>query len=119
MKNRNHGGGGSYRGIRGPKSRMLEPQQKHLFLASDHTQLKTSMAMPKLVKTHRLDVSMFERMVSKGIEYKKLEVRRRMRPKISALVSNLFYPMLKDHPFDQEFKDVRGFKEQCGVHGSR
>ena len=77
------------------------------------------MAMPKLAETLILDVSMFERMVSKGIEYKTLEIQRRMRPEILSLVSSLFYPMLKDHPFDQEFKDVRGFKEQCGVHGSR
>ena len=96
----------------------LNLNKKHLFLASDHTQLKTSTAMPKLVETHILDVSMFERMVSKGIEYKTLDVHRRMRSKMSTLVSNLFYPMLKYHPFVQEFKDGRGFKEKCGVHGS-
>jgi len=88
----------------------LNPNIKHLILIGDHMQLMPSVATPKLVETHRLDVSMFERIVSSGTKYKTLQVQRRMRPAISALLSNLFYPMLKDHPSVNELKDVRGVK---------
>ena len=78
----------------------LNLNKKHLFLTSDHTQLKTYTAMPKLVETHILDVLMFERMVSSGIEYKTLEVQRRKRPAISApVVSAILIKTQKPPPF--------------------
>ena len=78
----------------------LNPNIKHLILIGDHQQLRPSVATPKLVETHKLDVSMFERMVSSGIEYKTLEVQRRMRPAISApAVSAILIKTQKPPPF--------------------
>ncbi|GLJ31924.1 hypothetical protein SUGI_0642570 [Cryptomeria japonica] len=88
----------------------LNPCIKHLILIGDHKQLRPSVASPVFANTHKLDFSMFERLVTSGLEYKTLEVQRRMRPEISAPLVSTFYPMLKDHPSVCEFLDVKGVK---------
>ncbi|KAH9322918.1 hypothetical protein KI387_017557 [Taxus chinensis] len=89
----------------------LNPCIKHLVLIGDHMQLRPSVASPRLAKKHNLDVSMFERLVISGIEYKTLEVQRRMRPAISAPLISRFYPMLRDHPSVLKFQNVKGVKK--------
>ena len=51
---------------------------------------------------------MFERLVSNGISFARLEEQHRMRPEISRIVSRVFYPGLKDHRSVQARPSVRG-----------
>lgn len=89
----------------------INPCIKHLILIGDHKQLRPSVASQTLAKKHKLDVSMFERLVTSGIQYKTLEVQRRMRAAISAPLISSFYPMLGNHPSVHAFGDVVGVKE--------
>ena len=45
---------------------------------------------------YKLDVSIFERLISRGNELVTLRCKRRMRPEISRLISDI-YPSLQDH----------------------
>ncbi|GLJ31821.1 hypothetical protein SUGI_0640290 [Cryptomeria japonica] len=89
----------------------LNPGIKHLILIGDHMQLRPSVASSRLAERNNLDVSMFERLVKGEIEYKTLEVQRRMRPAISAPLVSRFYPMLRDHQSVHDFQDVKGVKK--------
>ncbi|KAH7439194.1 hypothetical protein KP509_04G049100 [Ceratopteris richardii] len=82
---------------------------KHLILIGDHLQLRPSVATYELALKHGLDVSLFERLVKGGVQYVTLEVQRRMRPSISALVSSI-YPMLRDHESASNRDKIRGMK---------
>ncbi len=55
-----------------------------------------------------LDISLFERLVSNGIPFARLEEQHRMRPEISRIVSKVFYPGLKDHQSVLARPSVRG-----------
>lgn len=84
----------------------LTPYTQQLILIGDHMQLRPTAA----IRTpNQLNVSLFERMVTGGVEYVSLSVQRRMRPCISHLVSPL-YPNLVDHPSVKNFADVTGVK---------
>lgn len=74
----------------------LTPFTQHLILIGDHLQLRPSVAVNKLATDCDLDVSLFERLVSGGVEHVTLKYQRRMRPCISRLLRSL-YPELKDH----------------------
>ncbi|CAM6103853.1 unnamed protein product [Calypogeia fissa] len=87
----------------------ISPSVKHLILIGDHFQLRPSVAVYELAKKHKLDVSMFERLVRSGVEHVTLQEQRRMRPNISKLVRNL-YPGLRDHESVSQYEDVLGVK---------
>lgn len=87
----------------------LTPSTKHLILIGDHLQLRPSVAVYDLALHHHLDVSLFERLVSSGIEYVSLQVQRRMRPSISKLISSL-YPQLNDHASVLAHENIKGVK---------
>eukprot|EP00252_Welwitschia_mirabilis_P026357 TRINITY_DN8653_c0_g2_i1.p1 TRINITY_DN8653_c0_g2~~TRINITY_DN8653_c0_g2_i1.p1 ORF type:complete len:298 (-),score=34.35 TRINITY_DN8653_c0_g2_i1:83-976(-) len=84
----------------------LNPSIKRLVLIGDHMQLRPIVANLTLARSHQLDVSLFERMVSSGVEYRALRFQRRMRPEISALLSG-FYPDLKNHPCVESLPAVK------------
>eukprot|EP01018_Ginkgo_biloba_P034737 Gb_12564 [translate_table: standard] len=87
----------------------LNPYVEHLILIGDHKQLRPSIATSRLAFNNHLDVSMFERLVRNGIEYKRLEVQRRMRPAISFLLLS-FYPTLVDHRCVRTLDNVKGVR---------
>ncbi|KAH7438223.1 hypothetical protein KP509_04G006300 [Ceratopteris richardii] len=86
----------------------LTPYTEHLILIGDHLQLRPLVAVNKLAIDHNLDVSLFERLVSGGVEHVTLRCQRRMRPCISRLLHSI-YPTLTDH------KSVFGCKNVEGV----
>ncbi|GLJ31923.1 hypothetical protein SUGI_0642560 [Cryptomeria japonica] len=89
---------------------LLSSLKSEIMVVEEAAQLLEGQILGCLKKPHKLDVSMFERLVTSGLEYKTLEVQRRMRPGISAPLVSTFYPVLKDHPSVSEFLDVKGVK---------
>lgn len=85
----------------------LTPFTQHLILIGDHLQLRPSVAVNRLATDCHLDVSLFERLVTGGVEHVTLEYQRRMRPCISRLLHSL-YPALKDHDSVFGRKNVEG-----------
>ena len=51
----------------------------------------------KVRQNYNLDISLFERLINNGFEYAKLLEQHRMRPEISRIVKNEFYPDIQDH----------------------
>ncbi|MCO5571061.1 hypothetical protein L7F22_024792 [Adiantum nelumboides] len=88
----------------------LTPFTEHLILIGDHLQLRPSVAVNKLAADHSLDVSLFERLVSGGVEKVTLKFQRRMRPCISRLLRSI-YPALKDHDSVFGRKNVEGLSK--------
>ncbi|KAL3693267.1 hypothetical protein R1sor_006918 [Riccia sorocarpa] len=80
---------------------------KHLVLIGDHQQLRPSTAVYRLAMKHKLDVSMFERLLEGGVEHVTLQEQRRMRPSFARLVKSL-YPNLKDHESVTKYENVKG-----------
>ncbi len=61
-----------------------------------------------MTKKFNLDVSFFERLILNGHPYTRLKEQHRMRPGISRIVSNLYYPDLQDHKSVLDFPRVSG-----------
>eukprot|EP00033_Pygsuia_biforma_P004585 GCRY01005027.1.p1 GENE.GCRY01005027.1~~GCRY01005027.1.p1 ORF type:complete len:2003 (+),score=401.39 GCRY01005027.1:144-6152(+) len=80
---------------------------QHLILIGDHRQLRPSVSVYDLVRSHYLDVSLFERLINNKIPYVTLSLQHRMRPDISRLIKPI-YPSLKDHDSVQNYPHVRG-----------
>ncbi|ODA84192.1 hypothetical protein RJ55_02710 [Drechmeria coniospora] len=75
----------------------LYPTLDQLVLVGDHQQLVPQVQVHELcVEPHRLNVSLFERLVNIKIPYCALRVQRRMVPTLRRVVQT-FYPNLEDH----------------------
>lgn len=90
----------------------LSASTEHLMLIGDHKQLPPKVEQYNLTTTsgggYNLDCSLFERLVMQGHPSVALEVQHRMRPSISALISEQTYPTLKDHRSVQQYPNVKG-----------
>lgn len=64
-----------------------------------------------LAKYYNIDVSLFERMVNNGMHCPMLKVQHRMRPEISALITPLIYPDLKNHESVMCLEPIEGVKK--------
>jgi helicase required for RNAi-mediated heterochromatin assembly 1 len=72
---------------------------QQIILVGDHLQLQAHCSVPELEKhPYNLSVSMFERLINNGVPYTMLNRQRRMIPELRHLLSNNFYPELRDHP---------------------
>ena len=98
---------------------VLEPQilatltkhTQHLILIGDHKQLRPKTNDHIIGVKHKLEISMFERLVQNSLPLTTLSVQHRMRPEISQMVSNLFYQgSLLDHEITQSRPSVKGMK---------
>lgn len=99
----------------------LIPSVQHLIQIGDHQQLRPQINNFSLSlesqqgRLYQLDRSQFERL-SVGEHYQppfpvsQLNVQRRMRPEISALIRNTLYERLIDHEKTKNFPDVVGMK---------
>lgn len=92
---------------------------QHMILIGDHQQLRPHIAVydlsveSKYGQKFRLDVSMFERLVSPSnggaqISWWTLTQQHRMRPQISQFVRTLFYPNLRDAEETHRYPNVKG-----------
>jgi hypothetical protein len=84
----------------------LTEHTKQLILIGDHMQLKPKVNSFVLSEEYGLSISLFERLVSRGVPNVRLNEQRRMRPEISELV-RLIYPDLQDHDSVKTFEDIR------------
>ncbi|KAI6651709.1 NFX1-type zinc finger-containing protein 1 isoform b precursor [Oopsacas minuta] len=87
----------------------LSQQVEHLILIGDHQQLRPSNAVHELSKRYKLEISLFERLVTRGVDHVTLNTQHRMRPEISALIKPI-YPGLEDFPAVHDYPPVRGVK---------
>ncbi|KND91763.1 Helicase required for RNAi-mediated heterochromatin assembly 1 [Tolypocladium ophioglossoides CBS 100239] len=75
----------------------LYPSIEQLVLVGDHQQLVPHVDMRELcLEPHRLNISLFERLVNIKVPYCSLRVQRRMIPSLREVVQ-VFYPNLEDH----------------------
>ncbi|PNY23393.1 Helicase required for RNAi-mediated heterochromatin assembly 1 [Tolypocladium capitatum] len=75
----------------------LYPSIEQLVLVGDHQQLVPHVDMHELcLEPHRLNISLFERLVKINVPYCSLRVQRRMIPSLREVVQ-VFYPNLEDH----------------------
>ena len=88
----------------------LTPNLKKIILIGDHQQLKPSVSTYALAKNYNLDISLFERLLNNGFEYVKLLEQHRMRPEISRIVKNEFYPDLQDHFSVHNYPKIKGLE---------
>ncbi|TMW58314.1 hypothetical protein Poli38472_011902 [Pythium oligandrum] len=96
----------------------LTPSCQQMILIGDHQQLRPHIAVYDLSvesrrgQKYRLDVSMFERLVSQdsgtGVPMWTLTEQHRMRPQISQFVRTLFYPRLRDAAETEVYESVKG-----------
>lgn len=71
---------------------------EHLILVGDHKQLQGHCSVKELEgEPFFLNISLFERLVHNGIDFKTLTRQRRMHPEIRRLLT-LIYDNLQDHP---------------------
>lgn len=71
---------------------------QHLILVGDHQQLQGQCALQELEgEPFYLNISMFERLVHNGVDFKRLSKQRRMIPEIRQVI-NPIYDDLQDHP---------------------
>jgi hypothetical protein len=93
----------------------LSKNTKHLILIGDHKQLRPKVDTYKLTKVsgagYDLDVSLFERLILRGLQSSCLATQHRMRPTISAFVRAQTYPYLVDHDSVFKFPNIRGVCE--------
>ena len=89
----------------------LPPSVQQIILIGDHQQLRPKPNCYDLELKHNLGVSLFERLVSNGIQYETLEVQHRMRPEVSSLIHPSIYPHLTDHESVNKYESIRGIAE--------
>ena len=77
-------------------------------MIGDHQQLKPTVSTYELAKNFHLDVSLFERLILNGLEHVQLKEQHRMRPEISSIIRNIFYPELQDHLNVQKYSNIKG-----------
>ncbi|KAL0244235.1 hypothetical protein GEMRC1_008320 [Eukaryota sp. GEM-RC1] len=93
----------------------LNKSINHLILIGDHQQLKPKINLYQLKmesnKGWNLDMSLFERLISKNFPFCTLLTQYRMRPEISSLIKP-FYPQftIEDGPNVHEYPQVKGMK---------
>ncbi|KXH28741.1 helicase required for RNAi-mediated heterochromatin assembly 1 [Colletotrichum nymphaeae SA-01] len=90
----------------------LFPSLERIILVGDHMQLAPHADCLELSKPpFYLNVSLFQRLVERGLEHSTLQVQRRMAPDIRKLL-NAWYPLLVDHPstLDREAVPAMGLE---------
>ena len=83
---------------------------QHLILIGDHQQLRPSNEVFELAEEYKLDVSLFERMITVGIPCQRLSVQHRMRPEIAALMKHI-YTDLENHESVEKYEDIKGINK--------
>ncbi|CAM1296818.1 ZNFX1 (predicted) [Pycnogonum litorale] len=81
---------------------------EHLILIGDHQQLRPSPTVYELAKIYNLDVSLFERLITNGVDYVKLTTQHRMRPEIARLICPHVYNNVLNHRSVCEYPNVAG-----------
>ena len=84
---------------------------EQLIMIGDHKQLRPKPNVYKLERSpHNLGVSLFEKLLKKGITVDQLTVQHRMRPEIRELLVPDIYADLKDHVSVTSMENIKGMK---------
>ncbi|KAF8943514.1 hypothetical protein BGZ47_005375 [Haplosporangium gracile] len=95
----------------------LSPSTQHLILIGDHLQFRPTVwtynlsSESSVGKKYNLDKSLFERLLTSDtnpLPVSRLATQRRMRPEISNLIRNTYYPDLEDGGPVFQYPDVGG-----------
>lgn len=86
----------------------LNAGTQHLILIGDHKQLRPKPNTYVLGKDFKLDVSLFERLVTNKFPHVTLHTQHRMRPEIAQLVCPHIYQTLINHDSVLHYDKVRG-----------
>ncbi|KAF9147227.1 hypothetical protein BG015_011158, partial [Linnemannia schmuckeri] len=95
----------------------LSPTTQHLILIGDHLQIRPKVwtynlsSESSVGKKYNLDKSLFERLAASDtnpLPVSRLTIQRRMRPEISNLIRNIYYPYLKDGGRVCQYPNVEG-----------
>ncbi|XP_064468064.1 NFX1-type zinc finger-containing protein 1-like [Ornithodoros turicata] len=86
----------------------LASTTQHLILIGDHKQLRPSSAVYELATRYKMEVSLFERMLTNGMACQQLEVQHRMRPEFTRLLVPHFYETLENFPSVERYQNIRG-----------
>ncbi|XP_062822871.1 NFX1-type zinc finger-containing protein 1 [Anolis carolinensis] len=81
---------------------------QHIILIGDHQQLRPSANVYDLAKNFHLEVSLFERLVTAGLPFVRLNYQHRMRPEIARLLTPHIYAELENHPSVLEYESIKG-----------
>ncbi|KAK8207915.1 hypothetical protein M8818_004168 [Zalaria obscura] len=72
---------------------------EHVILVGDHQQLRPHCHVKVFEgEPMNMNISLFERLVSNGVEYDYLSLQRRMIPQISRLLTPIYGDKIRDHP---------------------
>eukprot|EP01054_Gregarina_sp_Poly1_P009351 Gregarina_sp_Poly_1__9350@NODE_581_length_7440_cov_35_488539_g380_i1_p1_GENE_NODE_581_length_7440_cov_35_488539_g380_i1NODE_581_length_7440_cov_35_488539_g380_i1_p1_ORF_typecomplete_len1437_score192_24AAA_12/PF13087_6/1_3e48AAA_11/PF13086_6/4_5e27AAA_11/PF13086_6/1_3e16AAA_30/PF13604_6/6_7e10AAA_30/PF13604_6/0_011Viral_helicase1/PF01443_18/2_6Viral_helicase1/PF01443_18/1_8e07AAA_19/PF13245_6/7_1e09ResIII/PF04851_15/6_6e07ResIII/PF04851_15/1_2e03DUF2075/PF09848_9/8_5e06DUF2075/PF09848_9/1_8e02Uvr len=94
----------------------LSASCKHLILIGDHVQLRPKVQVFRLEREHRLDVSLFERLILNDFPRVRLNTQHRMIPEISKLMT-VFYDDLQDHETTKNRQSIKGVtKNMMFIH---
>ncbi|XP_052081591.1 NFX1-type zinc finger-containing protein 1-like [Mytilus californianus] len=86
---------------------------KQLIMIGDHQQLRPSYNDYQTARQHKINISLFERLIRGRFPYKRLEYQHRMRPTISKLLVPHIYRTLQDDQSVFEYENVKGIN--CNV----
>ncbi len=89
----------------------LNAGTQHLILIGDHKQLRPKPNDYDMVKKYKLDISLFERLVTNNFLHVTLENQHRMRPEIAELVHPHIYPTLHNHESVLKYPKVDGIRK--------
>ncbi|XP_022686760.1 NFX1-type zinc finger-containing protein 1-like isoform X2 [Varroa jacobsoni] len=86
----------------------LNPQTKQLILIGDHQQLQPSTTVFALAKDFGMQVSLFERLLTNGLPYVRLQEQHRMRDEFLQLLVPTIYEDYFSHISVYQYEHVRG-----------
>ncbi len=89
----------------------LSAGTQHLILIGDHKQLRPKPNEYELAKKYNLEVSLFERLLRKGLHHETLQIQHRMRPEIARLVHPHIYDTLINHTSVEQYGTVKGVRK--------
>lgn len=81
---------------------------QQLIMIGDHQQLRPSYNDYQTARRHKINISLFERLIRGRFPYKRLEYQHRMRPSISRLLVPHIYRTLQDDHSVLKYENVKG-----------
>ena len=85
---------------------------KHIILIGDHQQLRPQVNEYSLANLHKLEISLFERLIASGVPRVTLTTQRRMHPDISSLISPTIYKRLENDASVFSHPHVKGVQKR-------
>ncbi|CAC5419186.1 unnamed protein product [Mytilus coruscus] len=86
---------------------------QQLIIIGDHQQLRPSYNDYQTARQHKIDISLFERLIRRHFPFKQLEHQHQMRPEISELLVSHIYQTLKNDTNVCEYENVKGI--HCNI----